>query len=111
MATWRRGGALEESQRWLHTRHIIGLGKCVDDFGEMASTFCYDAPVQHHILLLVDGKYTTHVSVSLTLGLRYLVLVSCGAGLCPRVLARFLMLGFERGKAHTPGYAGQAVTF
>jgi len=87
------------------------LERRIDDFGETASAFCYDAPVQHHILLLVDGKYTTHVSVSLTLGLRYLVLVSCGAGLCPRVLARFLMLGFERGKAHTPGYAGQAVTF
>src|SRR6266850_4294521 len=111
MATRRRGGAFEESRRRLHARHIIGLGKCVDDFGETVSTFCYDAPVQHHVLLLVDGKYTTHVSVSLTLGLHYLVLVSCGAGLCPRVLARFLALGFERKKARAPGYAGQAVTF
>jgi len=79
----QRGRGLEESQRWLRARHIIGLGKCVDNFREMASTFCYDAPVQHHVLLLVDGKYTTHVSVSLTLGLHYLVLVSCGARLCP----------------------------
>jgi len=83
MATWRRGGALEESRQWLQAQHIIRLGKCVDDFGETASAFCYDAPVQHCVLLLIDGKYTMHVSVSLTLGLHYLVLVSCSTRLCP----------------------------
>ena len=56
MATWRRGSALEESQWQLHAQHILRLGKCVDDFGEMVSASCHDLPVQHHVLLLVDRK-------------------------------------------------------
>jgi len=42
----------KEGRRRLHVQHVLRLGKCVDDFGEVEGA----SLVQNCVLLLVDGK-------------------------------------------------------